>query len=78
MENLAQGKNKLFKLIKKDDTWEYQTVSDEDYSKLSIKSRATVNKLTLSMCSYFLTKEKLAQLLLDDATSYGDLKAGVL
>lgn len=68
----------LFKLIKKDDTWEYQTVSDEDYSKLSIKSRATVNKLTLSMCSYFLTKEKLAQLLLDDATSYGDLKAGVL
>lgn len=67
----------LFRLFKNGDTWDYKTVSDEEYAALSIKSRATVNKLTLSMCSFFLTKEKLANLLLDDATSYGDLKASV-
>ena len=67
----------LFRLYKDGDTWEYKTVTDDEYSALSIKSKATVNKLTLSMCGFFLTKDKLAQLLLDDATTYGDLKAGL-
>lgn len=67
----------LFRLFKSGDVWDYKAVTDSEYASLSTKSRATVNKLTLSLCGFFLTKEKLAKLLLEDATSYGDLKAGV-
>lgn len=58
-----------------DGKWDYDVVTVEEYSKFSAKSRATVNKITLSPFNYLLTKEKLAELMLKDAPTYADLKA---
>lgn len=64
----------LIKLYKDGDTWKFTAVTDSEYSSLDLIDRAGIKKIWVSETTTLLTLEKAKSLLVDNVSTYGDLK----